>query len=264
MTSNSHRGGLKVRTWTELLALPKPDFQYIVEPQLLAYGGNMVLYGPAETFKTFLAIELVYSITSGSRWLGVFDTRPVPTLTVQVEEPEPMYQGRIEAFTRQRPTVPELCYFATDQSLKLDGFLGAGLLDIAIKEHGIKLVIVDCMYKVVTGSTSDENNQKRLLEQIDTLRSKHGCAFVIIHHPRKDQSDNYQASDKGMEEMLGSGVLNFWADTIIKVSHNSRLDDLLLMQFQKARHAVQSLPDLPIHIDRGSLQFKVDFTRIAG
>jgi len=252
---------LKVRTWPGLLALPKPDIYYIVEPQLLAYGGTMILYGQAETFKSFLAIELVYAVAMQQAWLGMFYTRQVPTLIVQAEEPEPMYQLRIEKFTRGHGGVPKDCYFATDPTLKLDGFLGASLLDTAIKEHGIKLVIIDCMYKVVTGSTSDETNQKRLLEQIDELRTKYNCAFVIVHHPRKEQMDGRAAYDKGYEEMLGSAVLNFWADTIVKVSHSSRLSDVLTLEFQKARRAEQKLPDVMVHIDRDRLQLAVDFTR---
>ena len=244
---------LQVRTLTELLSLEQPDTLYYLEPQLLSYGGSMFIYGRAGTFKSFLGIELMHSLALGKHWL-IYPTsdKPIKTLMLQAEQVEPMYQDRMMSYTKSRIAKPgdvdQYMMFTTSQNLKLDDYHGVAQLEEAIKRYSPQVVILDCLYRVVKSST-DVASIGRFFDELTRLSATYGTAFVIIHHPRKESDE-----DRGLDEMTGSAIINYWADSIARVTREE--DTLYLrLKWEKTKNARQEVSNVDLRVDQENLRF---------
>lgn len=244
---------LKVRNLTELLSLEQPKILYYLENQLLSYGGSMFIYGRAGSFKSFLAIELMYALATGKRWL-IYNTigTPIKSLMMQAEQVEPMWQDRMDAYAKRRIAKPALVapymLYATSQNLKLDDFRGIAQLEEAIRIHEPKVVIIDCLYRVVK-STVDTLSIGKYLDDLARLSSVHGVAFVNVHHPRKASDD-----DRGFDELTGwAGIAN-WADSILRVTREER-SNMLHLRWEKTKNARKEVSDVNLQVDQENLRF---------
>ena len=243
---------LKVRRLTELLSLEQPLNLYYLENELLSYGGSMFIYGRAGTFKSFLAIELMHSLATGNRWL-IYRTlgTPLTTLMVQAEQVEPMYQDRMLAYTQRRIPLPSsvdlYMLFATSQNIKLDDFRGIAQLESVIKTYKPKVVLIDCLYRVVK-STVDTTSVGRFLDDMARMSGLYGVAFVVIHHPRKESDD-----DRGFDELTGwAGIAN-WADTILRVTRHD--GPVINLRWEKTKNARKEVGEANFRVDQENLKF---------
>lgn len=245
---------LQVRTLTQLLSLEQPKVLYYLEPQLLSYGGSLFIYGRAATFKSFLAIELMHSLATNTRWLIYNTVGPTKSMMLQAEQVEAMYQDRMISYTHKRIPVPadvaSNMLFTTSQSLKLDDFRGMAMLEEAIKHHKPPVVIIDCLYRVIKSST-DVTSIGRFLDDLTRLSTTYGTAFVIIHHPRKESDE-----DRGFDELTGwSGIAN-WADSILRVTRNDH-PIRLGIHWEKVKNARESVSDVNVEVNQDTLRFMV-------
>lgn len=245
---------LSVRTLTQLLSLEQPKVLYYLEPQLLSYGGSLFIYGRAGTFKSFLAIELMHSLATGTRWIIYNTVGPTKSLMLQAEQVEAMYQDRMLSYTRKRiklpGTVSDLMLFTTSQNLKLDDWRGISLLEEAIKRFSPPIVFIDCLYRVIKSST-DVTSVGRFLDDLTRLSALYGTAFVIIHHPRKESDE-----DRGFDELTGwSGIAN-WADSILRITREDNPLRLGL-RWEKVKNARQEVSDVNVEVNQDTLRFMV-------
>ena len=245
---------LKVHTLTQLLSLERPKMMYYLEPQLLSYRGSLFIYGRAGTFKSFLGIELMHSLASGTPWLIYNTTAPVKSMMLQAEQVEPMYQDRMLSYTQKRIAKPSdvsnNMLFTTSQNLKLDDYHGISQLEEAIKMHSPQVVMIDCLYRVIK-STTDVSSIGRFLDDLTRLSATYGTAFVIIHHPRKESDE-----DRGFDELTGwSGMAN-WADSILRVTREDNPIRLSL-QWEKTKNAFKEVSNVNLEVSQDLLKFMV-------
>ncbi len=246
---------LQVRTLTQLLSLEQPKQLYYLEPQLLSYGGSLFIYGKAGAFKSWLAIELMRALAAAENWL-IYNTgsEPVKCLMFQAEQPEPLYQERMILYTKSRIPKPadleDNMLFTTAQDLKLDGLRGIGMLEEAIKIHRPQVVFTDCMYRVIKSST-DLNSVGRFLDDMTRLSSVYGVANVILHHPRKESDE-----DRGLDEMTGSATINYWADSVLRVTRAEGTTDLSL-KWEKTKNARKEVSDVNVQVNQDTLRFTI-------
>jgi len=222
----------------------------------------MVIYGKAGTLKSWMVIDLMFALSQGDKWLA-FPCQKVPVLMVQSEDTEAQYQPRIVKYCEGLNGVrPNNLLFDNDITLKLTGFVGLKMLEASLEEwrsQGLpsmpKVIVLDCLYQLVSGSVSSEVDIKQFTANVDKIRQEFGCAFVIVHHPRKAGDD-----DSGFEEMLSSSVLGNWLDTIIKVESVPPDADqpvTLDLRFQKVRHAIQEVSGIRVKFNRQHVRFGI-------
>ena len=217
----------------------------------------MAIYGRAGTLKSWLAINMAFDICQGKRWLG-HPTIKSSVLIIQTEQTEPIYAERIikYAHSLNGRELPTNLSFDNDLTLKLDGFTGLQTLFQDIEERKPGVVILDCLYQMVSGSVSNQVDLNRFKDNIDKTRQKFGTSFVIIHHPRKAGRD--EDEDLGFEEMLTSSIFANWLDTIIKVSavpHNADNPTNILLTFQKVKDARQPMLPIQVRFSRDTARF---------
>ncbi|KKM68078.1 hypothetical protein LCGC14_1464470 [marine sediment metagenome] len=246
---------LNVRSLHELLNMQVPDIPFIVEPQLIAVGGSMFVFGDQELWKSWIAIELAFAVSTGTNWLGLYPTKKKRVLLIQTEQVELQYRKRIVKFAANiNGNKPTDLFFATDLSIKFDNAFGLGILEARIQEYHPDLIIIDNLYHTITGAVADEAAVKHFIDGLGAFQQKYQTAFCIIHHPRKDQnSDNFDKSD--IQNLYGSGTLLWWADTIAHVTKHPSFTDIrpmMQLEFQKVKNSEMGRPE-PIRL-RGDFE----------
>ncbi len=255
-------GDFVVRTFSELLALPVPEHKFWIDPHLLPVGGSMFIYGKAQSWKSFLAIEAMYKMAQGKPWL-IYPTTECKVMVVQSEQVEPMYQDRMMSFAQNRLAPDGLTaeqldknmVFVTQQDLKLDEPRGLGLMETAIKNNKPQVVIIDCLYRSVR-STKEETSVKPFLDGLSLMQGRYGVAFIIIHHPRKEPTGDDSTYEGGsFDDMTGWAGLGYWADTILRVDTDKDLN--MKLTWEKVKNARSITPNVRLKIDQANLKFLI-------
>lgn len=247
----------KIRSLKELLALQPPVTKYLIEPEILSVGGSMVIYGEAETWKSWLTIDMAFALAHGKNWL-VFPTKKSRVLIIQSEQTEFMYRDRILSWTASHNTwTPESeVFFRSEVDFKLDLPLSWGLLRGELELLRPDVMVLDNLRRCISGAIS-EDSVKRITDLIARSQSHFNTAWVIVHHTRKEKEDG---EDKGPQEMAGSAVLRDWADTILKSVPYLRgsSSDVIDLVFQKNRNSVKMRPpDLRVTALRAGPTFTI-------
>lgn len=251
------------RSLLELLALTPPKIQYYIDPYILSYGGSLFIYGSPGTWKSWLAIDLAFSLCLGKPWI-VYSTRKVSVMIIQSEQVESMYQERIQDFVKARPNysldeLNKMIRFRSEQNMKLDSWSGLIKLEKEIIDWKPQVVIIDCLYRSVA-TTRDETAMMHLFDGLSRFQREFGTAFIIIHHPRKEKQDSEgETYDSGYDEMTGSGSISRWADTIIRVTHIQQAQHTIRLLFQKVKNRKRDdiRYDLRLQVDTDTITFKL-------
>lgn len=216
----------------------------------------MAVYGRAGTGKSWLAIELAFALAAGEPWLGLYPTEKCKVLVIQTEQTERQYQRRIVKYCDNLDGVmPDNISFDNDMELKLDQFHGLNAIIQDIEEQQPDVVILDCLYQMISGSVSSEPELKKFKDNIDGLRKRYHIAFCMIHHPRKTYTGN---DDMGIEEMLTSSIFGNWLDTAIRVAPLHPDDDQpteISMRFQKVKDAEDKVPEVRLKFNKKTVRF---------
>jgi RecA-family ATPase len=255
---------LDIENIHQLKAWQPPQVKSVIGEGILLPETRMVIFGPAKTWKSMLAMHTGFTLAMGLPWFGYLSTE-VAVLLIQIELPKAVYRQRAVKYADRNAMYPEHLYFKTDYHLKVDTGFGLAALDryidkvksLAPGKHLV--IIIDPLYKILTGHISDARDMQGLLDNIDNMRSKHSCSFIIIHHTRLSQITSTGIVDLGAEEMMGSSYLNNWCDTAIKTKllnpHTG--GNQIELSFELTRHAETILPRYHIDFSRETLRPKI-------
>ena len=245
----------------QLLAQPRIEQQFLIEPQLLAKGGTMAIYGRPGTLKSWLSLDAAYALATGGDWLAYPCVRSTVVI-MQAEVPEHSYIERLHAYTKNmNGSVPDNLYMDNDLTMKISDFNGLTILNQVMEECHPHVIIFDNLYQIVSGTVSSEVDLKKILDNIDKIRQAYGTAFIFIHHPRKDQSTDDDSVNKGFEEMLTSSIFGNWLDTIIKVTSvppNQDQPDTIRLDFQKVKEARNVVHPIQVKFNKNNARFYLD------
>jgi RecA-family ATPase len=105
-----------------------------------------------------------------------------------------------------------------------------------IKLYDIKLIIIDSLSLSMYGSVSNDDDVKRLNSFLnEDVRSKLGCSYVLIHHPRKQGLEN----PKKNIDIFGSRFIGANAQTLIALT-STRGSAKIKLEFLKTRLSLGS------------------------
>lgn len=230
---------------------------------LLYREGKAILYGRYKSFKSMLSLWLMLCVADGTPWLG-FETpsggRSV--LYVQSEVPHSllhqrffkMWDGWRAVNGNKRPL--NLVHFGTEPYLKLDTSGGYDTLEKVLSELEPSLVIMDPVYKLMSGNILDPNSVRALLDSLDRLIAKHKFALMLVAHPRKSAMEE---TEWGSDALLGSVFFSAWADSVIKVTRQTtkdgKLTNYLKLNFDVVRYAQEILEEREVLLKEDTLSF---------
>lgn len=236
---------------SQLLAWEPPDITEIIGEGLLALGGKAIIFGRWGSFKSMLAMDLGFAISCGRPWLG-FRTVKSRVLWVQVEIPQHSLKKRVVKYTQYHAFDPDYMNIWTVPNLRIDNQYHFSQLEREIARVKPTVVIFDPVYQLMSGNISDNQMVSAFLSRIDSLHNTFEMSTVLVSHTRKVDPEKY---DLG-QELIGGSFFQNWVDTSIGLELLDQ--DTIRLQFLKARHAEDKIPDMKVTICRDTLQFISD------
>ena len=194
-----------------------PDFESIAElwnhlpplaPPLidgiLRQGHKMLISGASKAGKSFALIELAIAIASGTEWLG-YPCKQGKAIYVNLELDRASCLHRFRDVGESLDVGTEclknlLVWNLRGMSMQLDK-LAPKLIRRAIKEQPTA-IIIDPIYKVITGDENSAEQMANFCNQFDKICREIGCAVIYCHH----HSKGAQGGKKAMDRASGSGV----------------------------------------------------------
>jgi RecA-family ATPase len=164
----------------------------------------MLLAGPSKAGKSFALIALAVAIAEGKSWMG-FPCEQGKVWYVNLELDDISCKHRIrdvyEALGIEPKNTANLdIWNLRGRSLPMDK-LAPSMIRRA-KQRGYTAIIIDPIYKVITGDENNAEQMAHFCNQFDRVCTGAGCAVIYCHH----HSKGAQGGKRSMDRASGSGV----------------------------------------------------------
>jgi len=222
---------------------------------LMYEGSRLLLYGKYKSMKSMLAIRFALAMATGCPWLG-FDgpDEGASVLHLQLEIPHQLLQNRVIQMTCGRDTTKKSLYFWTEHFVKLDADFGMSLVKRQIEKLEPEILVVDPIYKVISGNLLDAHAATQFLDRIDQLMADYPISVLMVNHTRKGVQDE---DVWGSDDMIGSSIFSNWADSVIRISKEVKeRQTLITANFDVLRHAAKELEPREFTVTK-DLDFKL-------
>ena len=185
--------------WDNLPELSPPLIENV-----LRQGHKMLLAGSSKAGKSFALIELCCALAEGKRWLG-FNCAQGKILYVNLELDRASCLHRFKDVYQKLKWEPNnLCnidiWNLRGKSIPMDK-LAPKLIRRAAKKNYIA-IIIDPIYKVITGDENSADQMAHFCNQFDKVCTELECAVIYCHH----HSKGAQGGKNSMDRASGSGV----------------------------------------------------------
>ena len=181
------------------------DTQYRSKQPLidgLLYPGTYIFAGSPKLGKSFLMAQLAYHVSTGTP-LWNYTTRKGTVLYLALEDDYRRLQER--SYRMFGTAENESLFFSVSA-----GQLGSGLdeqLTNFLREHpDTSLIIIDTLQKVreVGGDNYSYANDYQIITRLKALADSYGICLLLVHHTRKQQSDDKFDMISGTNGLLGA------------------------------------------------------------
>jgi RecA-family ATPase len=171
---------------------------------LLRHGHKMLLAGPSKAGKSYLLLKLAVAVAEGREWLGWKCSRG-RVLYVNLELDRASCYHRLAGVYKSTGIAPEHAadidvWNLRGKAMAMD-MLAPKLIRRAAKRE-YSMIIIDPIYKVITGDENAADQMAKFCNQFDRVCFELGVAVVYCHHHSKGEQGGKRAHDRAS----GSGV----------------------------------------------------------
>ena len=217
--------------WDNLPALSPPLIDGV-----LRQGHKMLLAGPSKAGKSFALIELCCAIAEGGKWLSWDCTRgKVMYVNLELDRASCLHRFKdvYQALGWEAENLGNIdIWNLRGKSVPMDK-LAPKLIRRAAKKNYIA-IIIDPIYKVITGDENSADQMAHFCNQFDLVCYELGAAVVYCHH----HSKGTQGQKRSMDRASGSGVFARDPDVLLDLIELDLNDDLIKQEENKAVCAV--------------------------
>lgn len=204
----------KSENMADLLARPTPVISWLIESLWVDKSRGLIAGNPG-VGKTWLALEMLLSVSSGSPCLGTYAVQQGPTLLVEEESSPDNLARRVHCMARGRGlSGVDLIHFhhITRQFVKIPKHEKE--LIAFIKRYSIKLVVFDSLRRFHGVDENSSEKMQPILDSFGRINVETGASVALIHHLSK--LPNERGPRKPVfERMRGTSDLWAWRDCII-------------------------------------------------
>lgn len=216
-----------LEVWETLPELAPPLISNV-----LRQGHKMLVAGPSKAGKSFALIELCCAIAEGRRWFG-WQCAKGKIMYVNLELDRASCLHRFKDVYAALGWNPDNLnnidiWNLRGKSIPMDK-LAPKLIRRAAKKNYIA-VVIDPIYKVITGDENSADQMANFCNQFDKVCTELNCAVVYCHHHSKGS----QGGKRSMDRASGSGVFARDPDALLDLIELELNDDLLKQQEDKA------------------------------
>lgn len=237
------------KEWIESINDDLPDPESLVEfwndmPELapplingvLRQGHKMLIAGPSKAGKSFALIEMCIAIAEGQKWLGWPCTQG-KIMYVNLELDRASCLHRFKDVYNAMGLKPNHLknidiWNLRGKSVPMDK-LAPKLIRRAAKKDYIA-IIIDPIYKVITGDENSADQMAAFCNQFDKICTELGTSVIYCHHHSKGS----QGGKRSMDRASGSGVFARDPDALLDLIE---LDISEALQKQESNKAVCKL-----------------------
>ena len=179
-----------------------PELAPALIEDVLRQGHKMLLAGPSKAGKSYALIELAVCIAEGLDWLGFRCAQgKVLYVNLELDRASCLHRFRDVREAMGAPSAHSVdIWNLRGHSIPMDK-LAPKLIRRAQKKNYIA-VILDPIYKVITGDENSADQMARFCNQFDKVCTELGCAVIYCHHHSKGS----QGGKRAMDRASGSGV----------------------------------------------------------
>ena len=193
---------------------------------ILRVGHKMCVVGPSKAGKSFLLIELAIAVAEGGTWLGR-KCRQGKVLYVNLEVDGISCKHRIRDVYKSLGYAKKskgslVLWNLRGRTMPLDKLVPKTVRRIQKNNTKFDLIIIDPIYKVLTGDENSASEMAAFCGHIDRLARDCKATLVFCHH----HSKGAQGDKRSMDRASGSGVFARDPDALI---------DLLPLESETAR-----------------------------
>lgn len=216
---------------------------------VLRQGHKMLLAGPSKAGKSFALIELCIAIAEGKTWLGRFSCAQGRVLYINLELDRPSCLHRFKDVYTAMGLAPDNLrnidiWNLRGASVPMDK-LAPKLIRRAGKK-GYTAVILDPIYKVITGDENSADQMAKFCNQFDVVCRALDCAVIYCHH----HSKGAQGGKRSMDRASGSGVFARDPDAMLDMTELTITDAIREQLHNKAAcRVIKTMLDKRGHAD---------------
>lgn len=200
---------------------------------VLRQGHKMLLAGPSKAGKSFALIELTIAIAEGKKWLG-FQCAKGKVLYINLE------LDRASCLHRFADVYKDLGYKPDNlKNIDIWNLRGKAVpMDMLApklirrsEKKGYTAIILDPIYKVITGDENSADQMAKFCNQFDKICTELHSAVIYCHHHSKGS----QGGKRSMDRASGSGVFARDPDALLDLIELELTDDIKKAENGKAR-----------------------------
>ena len=199
---------------------------------VLRQGHKMLIAGPSKAGKSYALIELCCAIAEGKKWLEWNCTQGrVMYVNLELDRASCLHRFK-DVYTALGITPNNLSnidiWNLRGHSVPMDK-LAPKLIRRASKKNYIA-IIIDPIYKVITGDENSADQMAHFCNQFDKVCTELGCAVIYCHHHSKEAP----SLTRLLSRASGSGVFARDPDALIDLVELELNDDILKQEKNKA------------------------------
>lgn len=190
-----------------------PPYPPCLIENVLRQGDKMLIAGPSKAGKSFALIQLCIAIAEGKSWMG-FPCAQGKVLYVNLELNRTSCLHRFRDIYERLHLPPEhldniVMWNLRGKAIPMDKL--APKLIWRAKKDSYMAIIIDPIYKVITGDENSASDMASFCNQFDKICNELGCSVIYCHHHSKGS----QGMKKSMDRASGSGVFARDPDAIL-------------------------------------------------
>ena len=199
---------------------------------VLREGHKMLIVGPSKAGKSFDLIELCIAIAEGRSWHG-WDCMKGRVLYVNLELDRASCLHRFRDVYNAAGIPPRSLsnidiWNLRGRSVPMDKL--APKLIRRAKDRHYKAVIIDPIYKVITGDENSADQMAKFCNQFDKVCTELGASVIYCHHHSKGS----QGQKKSMDRASGSGVFARDPDALLDMIELPLTNAIIAQETNKA------------------------------
>lgn len=196
----------------------KPALKDQLIEGVLRKGHKMLIAGPSKAGKSYGLIELCNAIADGAQWMGRFQCTQGKVLYVNFELDSNSCLRRF-VDVREAMNLPLNdnirnidIWNLRGHTLPLDKL--TPILIRRFKYRGYTAIIIDPIYKVLTGNENNAYAMAQFCNYFDRIAVECNCAVIYCHHHSKGD----QSWKRSMDRASGSGVFARDVDALLDMT----------------------------------------------
>ena len=184
---------------------------------VLRVGHKMLISAPSKAGKTFLLMELAICFAEGIRWMG-YQCKQGKVLYINLELDGNSCFNRFHDIYTRMGLAPKNANMITVWNLRGRAVPMDKLTPFLIsryKNKGYVAIIIDPIYKVITGDENNATEMSEFCSYFDRVSLETQTAMIYCHHHSKGATGRYK---NAVDRSSGSGVFARDPDAILDLT----------------------------------------------